>query len=118
MNNQIAFSKMVGHLRRQGKPSSSYMSGQVILSAYYGDDGCKCPVGALIPESLYKKEMECANIEELLPHFSDLKKFFKNVDTNLLIAMQELHDDKPVEIWESEFRKVAYQFKLSVPLED
>lgn len=121
MNNQAAFSKMVKHLRKQGKPSFSHTYGQFGMfahSAYHGDDNCKCPVGALIPESLYTEDMERINIEELFPHFPQLKILFEGVDVELLIAMQELHDGNPIEIWESEFKKIAYQFNLALPLGD
>lgn len=117
MNNQEAFDKMVTHLRKQ-KAKSVYDGAIDIFCCYRGSENRMCAVGVLIPDSEYKQEYE-GSIEKSYSLFPSLH----DIDLELLIAMQRLHDRAPwsltgdglVDYWNSIFPEIAERFSLTVP---
>lgn len=58
MTNQEAFDAVCEHLAQQKTQSLVLMEGHC---AYRGDNGGKCAIGALIPDSEYNTTMECTS---------------------------------------------------------
>ena len=73
--------------------------------AYRGGDGCRCAAGWLIPDDLYDSEFEGSGWMGIL-HIEDALQFstpaspFKD---RLIEDMQEIHDWRRVEEWETCF---------------
>lgn len=130
LTNQEAFNIMVRHLRRQHHKCF----GDNGECAYRGNDGDMCAVGVIIPNKMYDKSFEGSRILDLLTHDSydddcmyyklsikakikikQLKKFLSNVDVNMLIDMQLIHDCERVGSWDRYFEKVAVQYGLQLP---
>lgn len=113
MNTQQAFDIMVAHLRQQGRPSRYDAAG----CAYRGPDGLKCAVGALIPDELYRDNMEGRTIRTLLISDRDayhkLSRLLDRVDVQLLEEMQTIHDHNEPKQWEKAFKYVAEEFNLN-----
>lgn len=106
MTDQEAFDKMVTHLRTQGKRAARG-NGICMLRT---PDGAMCPVGCLIPESKYTKEMELETLTVLHEEVSPLG----DLDFDLLYEMCYLHDKYGVDEWEQRFATVAKLFGLKL----
>lgn len=132
LTNQEAFNIMVRHLRRQ----QHKCFGDDGECAYRGNDGDMCAVGVIIPNKMYDKSFEGSRILDILTHdFCDddddymyyklsikakikikqLKKFLSDVDTNMLIDIQLIHDCERVSSWDRYFEKVAVKYGLQLP---
>jgi hypothetical protein len=65
---------------------------------YRADNGDKCAIGALIPDSMYVKAtdkesgMEGKLVDSLIEMYPEVKLFFQRVDIGLLISLQSVHD--------------------------
>lgn len=112
MNTQQAFDIMVQHLRQQGRPSRDDVAGCM----YRGPDGTKCAVGALIPDELYRDNMEGRTIRPLLIQdcnaYSELCRLLDSIDLQLLEEMQTIHDHHTPANWERSFKECAEEFGL------
>ena len=106
MTNQEAFTTVVLHLRKQGRPAREGFD-----CLYRAPDGCKCAVGALIPDDQYDPKLEGSHVRALvdLPALQDL-----NLD--LLHDLQIAHDTVDPENWESQLAFLARAYKLEVPV--
>ena len=102
---------MVQHLRKQGEQSLDSTGNRC---AYRGLRGLKCAVGVLIPEEEYNVEMEHRPIMELVEK-SLVPTSLKGLSLDMLVAVQDLHDDLPVNLWEQAFKEVAGRYNLVVP---
>lgn len=58
----------------------------------------KCPIGVLIPDSLYREEMEGTCAEELAAEFPAIARRFQEIPTGHLAELQHLHD----RVWEGD----------------
>jgi len=95
MTNQEVFDKVATHLLTQGKQSVN--AGGTCL--YRGPGGTSCAVGCLIPDKVYREEMEGNDLARL-PHVRGLKTALgvgARLDPNdtrfdLLYALQGAHD--------------------------
>ncbi len=108
---QELFDLMVAHLRTQGTTAILDCT-----SAYHGEDGRRCPVGAVIPDDLYDAKMEGIDVTQLsklqrswIP--AELNMFFR-WHHNLLKAMQLVHDTTLPEVWEGQFQYIAAKYNL------
>ena len=110
MTTQQAFTKMVKHLRKQGKQSISPRS---LGCKYRGPNGLQCAVGCLIPDEVYKNSFEGVAVLGLYKTLCST--IFKNVDIGLLTQMQEVHDCFAPSQWENQFERVARRFHLTLP---
>ena len=68
---------------------------------YRGPNGTKCAVGALIPDELYKEEIEGWNINRFYlgkcpkaGKYSAIVQHFSGITTPMLYLLQEVHDDE------------------------
>jgi hypothetical protein len=119
---QQLYEIVVKHLRKQGQKSHKVLStkdGVVVeYKCLYRDaEGNRCPVGCLIPDYLYKPEMESKLLLELLN--SNLIPTGLAAELyahrNLLLLLQDTHDNKPIHEWEKFFRMIADDHKLKYP---
>ncbi len=122
MTPQEIFDTVVVHLLQQGKQSKSH------VCLYRSDDGLKCAVGALIPDSEYDPAMEFAVIypfhcSNSTPIQSWAQSNYPN-DLKLLNRLQKLHDNgpshsfnNPHDAWEeyilTESQIIAKEFNLT-----
>ena len=117
MNNQQAFDTMVQHLRKQGKRSVELNYVGMSGCKYRNSDGLRCAIGALIPDAVYRKEMEGQAIDRLLinkrDRFPQLCKLFEGIDEQLLSDMQNIHDFNEPDRWERQFELCADAYNLN-----
>jgi len=123
MTSQEIFDTVIAHLLQQGKQSKSS------VCLYRSDDGSKCAVGALIPDSEYDPAMEFSIVEDrYTPEPASAIQCWAQSnypnDLKLLNRLQKLHDDCPEhgygyhpEAWEkhilSESQIIAKEFNLT-----
>jgi len=101
---QAVFDRVSTHLRKQGKPSVTILSGDTTFTcAYRGDDGLQCSAGCLIPDDMYDPQMDNPKSSEqettkwwYVSRKFDLVKLFKYVTTHRLIADLQIAHDSPV----------------------
>lgn len=88
---------------------------------YRNSDGMKCAVGALIPDSVYRKEFErFPSVFQLIDSVSEVRSLFgeeilRTHHVNLLRQLQDIHDTCSVESWPHALRNVADLHDLRVP---
>lgn len=98
---QEVFDKVANHLLTQNKKSIDEGLDECL---YRSPDGLKCAIGCLIPDDMYKEEMEGAYI-----HFRAKEEHEK-----LLRELQQLHDRKHPKQWRTALAVLATKHKLSV----
>jgi len=111
MTNQEAFNRIMTHLRRQGGKSTCP---ERKICRYRGADGRRCAVGVLITDEFYAPWMEGRSIASR-KIVSLLSRAVPGVALRLLAACQCVHDSFADDRWEVEFKRVARQFRLTVP---
>jgi hypothetical protein len=87
MTKQEIFDTVALHLIKQGKQSAD-ATGDCF---YRSPDGLKCAVGCLIPDEVYRPEMEGKNIYQLIDKKYLSLKFFQRYHI-LLTSLQTAHD--------------------------
>lgn len=87
MTKQEAFDEVVRHLVKQGKQA---VDGTEICCYRY--EGRKCAIGALLPDHLYREEMENRTASALIDGYSDVAEHFAGLGHFFLTALQGLHD--------------------------
>lgn len=128
MNNQEAFNKVYKHFITDGNPRSlsvDNFNSAIEICAYRGGNGAKCALGCLIPDELYHPSFEGRDWSSIYhSKFNDhlrinagsakkLRDYFKNVNSDLLVRLQGVHDTNTLTI--EEFQKVAAEFSLEMP---
>lgn len=124
MNIQEIYDKVARHLLAQGMKSQAAIADPEtkevkINCAYRGDNGLMCAVGCLISENVYSKSIEgysCRNdmvmnalIESGISVDFEIK--------NLLLNLQQVHDDINPSGWKDYLNDIAIQYCLE-PLKD
>lgn len=115
---QEVFDTLVNHLRNQKARSIrtvKYIKRDEIESALRGDNGLKCPAGALITDEEYKVDMEGVCFGSLL-NLKTTPQSLKDrllEHTSLVDCMNWIHDWFAVEKWEEEFAGIARDLKLT-----
>ena len=118
-NLQDIYDTVARHLLTQGRPATNVLT----VCCFRAPDGTSCAIGCLIPNELYKPELELrwgpyalADIG-LLPREEVEKQFSSRV--LLLCKLQEVHDTavewKPEDViknWKKALSRVAKQFNL------
>ena len=125
MTKQQIFNKVAKHLLKQGAKS---ISG--IVCAYRGDNKTRCAIGCLIPNRLYDKTIEGIGASAFS---SPVSKYTADDRTarryrtarrigralklypsqsGLLDALQDVHDNKSVDDWESALEEIADKYEL------
>lgn len=125
MNNQEAFNIMYAHALSMPRQSGKNTGGGSCLyrSVFYGEPNC-CLVGKLIPDELYKPEMEERMVKNLISEFIDIQVLFEGVDEVLLWKCQCAHDsfaELTTHSWRihmlDQLRAIASEYGLTVPQE-
>lgn len=111
MDTQEAFNIAVNHLLTQGKKSITPNGG----CRYRGPDNTKCAIGCLIPDHLYNETMDSdivTDIYNVLNNYPELKQYFQNVDFDLLLRLQKIHDSIPPKYWKEYLMDLTKEFSL------
>jgi hypothetical protein len=90
MTPQEILDTVARHLFAQGRPARDPVSGSC---QYRTSDGLKCAVGALIPDEMYRPEMDtiwCSVASEIVDEF-DLPSWMRE-NVSLLNDLQKVHD--------------------------
>ena len=80
--------------------------------AYRGVNGAKCFVGLLIPDGMYNEACERKHIVGALLRCDDPLGVLSARELDFLAAMQLIHDDWPVDMWEDKLIDMALRYKL------
>lgn len=108
---QQVFDQIVTHLRKQGVQSKTESG-----CCYRDGNGRMCAAGCLISDEEYTPSMDQAS-GGIGSNWPNLIRRGEVPDAHrkLIKAMQDLHDDRLPEKWESGFVFVASNFDLVVP---
>lgn len=102
LNKQQVFNKVALHLLKQNERSETkYPTRQKPICAYRGQNGTACAVGCLIPDEMYRPEMEGKLVYTLMGDHVSTRTLFDEevIDSSLLSAMQNIHDNTSVDNW-------------------
>lgn len=118
MNKQEVFNKVSEHLIAQGCKSIGPAS--AAICSYRSSGGRKCAIGCLIPDEMYKLDMDSrsVNVICLLAAYPEISSLFSEdmlLDTRFLSVLQRTHDRYPVEEWKTQLIKVGTEYQLSIP---
>ena len=103
MNNQEAFTTSARHLLKQDRKSLDHRQG-----CAYRAGKLKCAIGCLIPDDQYFKNLEGKSVAHIYYQIPALE----GLDSDLLIALQKVHDDSRSDNWSSKLQSIAKQHKL------
>lgn len=108
---QELFDQVATHLLTQNAKSIAYSSANDGVSCRYrGPNGLRCAIGIFIPDDQYEPWMEGEVVTtDLVWKATGLPS---HLDT-LARALQQVHDENPVEAWVGALRYVAFDFQLS-----
>ena len=107
MEPQVIFDRVTKHLLAQNERSQlKDPEGLQITCAYRGVDGLMCAVGCLIPDDLYRVEMENKNIAALLS-FPTMSNLLGASNIDLLQGLQRIHDKTAPFLWKHELNQLA-----------
>ena len=111
---QTAFDAVKKHLLTQMEKSKSSDS-----CLYRGPGGLKCAIGALIPDDVYKPEMDVVDdmrvgqsIRELIVKFPEVAALFPKISPGFLVALQGIHDLSDTDHWKFELKNFAIEQRL------
>ena len=113
MTNQEIYTKVRDHLLTQMKKSQGLLQredhGEYMTCLYYGPDGLKCAVGALIPENMYNPRMEGEGVDtDIIKNALD----YSEEQKRLLQELQCVHDEHDPDEWQGKLWDVADDFGL------
>ena len=108
MAEQEIFDTVAQHLLTQGEKATDG-----VTCRYRTPSGLKCAVGCLIPDELYKPEMESLNAWALIPRVRNALPGVSQDDADFLGGLQELHDDVAPSDWALSLRSFAEGRRLS-----
>ena len=105
MNRRVIYETVRQHLLTQRAKSQT--GGDCL---YRGPNGLKCAIGCLIPDEVYKPDMESLDVMGMLklwPNhpFSDIRDLF-------LRDLQCIHDNLEPEYWTSALDDFAHRYNL------
>ena len=116
MTEQEIFDRVVHHLAKQ-----RVLAHEDGSCKYRDKHGNMCAVGCLIPDDLYRDEMEGDSVRDLANR-PEMEKFFSGMRLDLLIDLQFCHDcngagmlgrkHPPLPQWEKELYRIAETFGL------
>lgn len=120
LNKQKIFTKIKNHLLKQ---NSDCLSDD--FKCRYRIGNKKCAIGCLIPNNLYKHQIEDASIDDII-NFSEnvrartlrkvLSKSLKSELTydelKFLRSLQEIHDSFRISEWKSQLKRFAEDYSL------
>ena len=91
--NQEVFDYVLEKLYEQGRPSVNPRSPKECL--YRGDAGARCAAGWLLPDDLWKQRYNAYGFAALPAEIMDDPRMC-HLDVDLVVAMQDAHDDAAV----------------------
>jgi hypothetical protein len=114
-SNQDVFDEVLKAIRKQKYIQSNDDSKGVCL--YRGPNGLRCAAGHMIPNSLYKVQMEGKSVGRLKVIYPEIAKYFENVGGDLLVDLQMAHDIRLSSEgnslgWETEMKQIAKDYNL------
>ena len=114
---QKAFNAVVKHARKQNTKAKNDLG----FCCYRAKDGKRCFIGCILPDRLYKKELEKKRFDVILKKFGDsiLSSWkYRSLDQNFGNQLQNIHDNTKLYNWECEFRNFAkvYSLKYTPPV--
>jgi len=124
MTNQEAFDKVYKYLMQQKEKSIHKTYGHCV---YAGDNGNACAVGCLLPRELCMQldQLDCPAWRDIVksknPAAIEAGKILRGVSTELLTALQRVHDREPhsgeprTKRMHVELADVAHRFELTIP---
>ena len=120
MNGQTMFDHIARHLLRQGRPCRLRSGDDSAPCLYRRDDDTACAVGSIIPEALYRPDMEGRELCRLIGYLDEsgdtdrwlLGRTMKH-HYRLLDALQSLHDGQPEYQWPGALGNIARDIGLS-----
>lgn len=114
MTDQEAFDHVVAHLRKQNEQARA--DPPMNNCRYRDEHGRSCAVGCLLTDEEYEKYGKHWEGHTLsyIPR-TVLPEKLRTVTFSLLSALQAVHDNCPVTLWEEELRNVAKRFSLVFP---
>lgn len=89
---QKIFDRAVGGILKQGRASITIDINDRPQCMYRGYNDTKCAVGHLIPDDIYDPKMEIG-IVVLCGENLKIRELFKDVNINMLRALQRAHDN-------------------------
>jgi hypothetical protein len=122
VNRQEVFNKVATHLLTQGVAAT--VGGEC---RYRTDDGKRCAIGCLIPDSLYMATLEGKEIGTVLDANPRLREHLQitekasgdlDSDENFLSGLQRIHDLYEPYAWGEELNEFATRWDLSVDYGD
>ncbi len=114
MDKQEIFTQVKKHLLKQNKQSLTSQS-ETGKCLYYGKEGMKCAIGALLPKWIYSKDMENKGANALItsnPEVGLLLGVEENTDIFFLDQLQEVHDAHLPKFWSEELKAFAEHWNL------
>jgi len=111
MTKQEIFDTSALHLLNQNKKSLKLDNNEFCM--YRGPEGLQCAIGPLIPDSKYSKKMENMSAKTLMSNYPMLKEHLGG-NLELLIELQDVHDNCSVGEWLTELKGVARANKLNL----
>jgi hypothetical protein len=113
-DNQTVFRFVADHLLRQRRKSQALPTkgGRTSLCLFRGPGGLMCAAGCLMPDSDYDPEWEDEG--EIGSSENEVTSYFarRGFDLELLVGLQQLHDNDEVADWPRELQITAEAFGL------
>lgn len=107
MTNQEFFNKV---WERAKDPRESMLNDKCM---YRGPNGLRCFVGECIPDEEYDPAIEGSTVQDL--HLNNtIPPALKDVDVDLMVECQTVHDGYMPEFWRKELTLIAKKHKLQI----
>lgn len=108
---QEVFDAVVKHLLTQGQQSIDKNGWNCL---YRNDNGLKCAIGALIPDSMYKSSMENVPVAVLISNGEIPELFDESIPAVFLRQLQNIHDLKHPSQWKKSLEEFATVYILNL----
>ena len=110
MTDQELFNTVYRHLMTQEGRSCRRHPRNLLIPAYYGDHGRRCPAGLFIPPEQYDPAFEGMTLEQIIARCSALQ----GLNISLLIALRTCHDTLTPPRWKKRLQLLAAEYKLLI----
>ncbi len=122
MNPQQIFNRVATHLLTQKRRAEVSLNGNV-KCVYRAADGAQCAVGCLIPDDMFRPEMEGRGVYVLLNTQPQLHNLFTGFAPgealkNFLGGLQIIHDGQSPHTWKSYLMYFATRYQLDASVLD